>query len=76
MPDAETRISLGTFKSPLEAVEEGKKYFPESCRCLFCSKEDQKIEVQSILGIKANINFISSTQGKMAQWSIFLCSIN
>jgi hypothetical protein len=44
LPDEESRIFLGLFKSPDDATSEGIKYFKRSNSCLFCTKEQYDLK--------------------------------
>jgi hypothetical protein len=58
LPENEKRIYLGMFGSCEEAIREGKRHFPRTNHCRFCSKEHQTESKEPVLsGIDASENF-------------------
>jgi hypothetical protein len=77
LPAPGKRIYLGTFLSPVEAAEEGKKYFSRIRYCLFCSEEHNDKITQSVLfEVQHDIKNITSVQ-VIAGWeSALFCYVN
>jgi hypothetical protein len=77
LPSPGKRICLGAFLSPVEAAEEGKKYFGKTRCCLFCSEEhNDKMTQPSLFEVQNDIKYITSDQVIASCESALFCHVN
>jgi len=77
LPDTHTRICLGMFESPEDALNEGKKFFERSDICPFCCKKYQT-QMSNTGSSKMHVkeNFVSSGQIVVIRESALIFSLN
>lgn len=77
LPVTGKRIYLGIFRSPYDAVNEGKRHFYKSENCLFCSKEHHTKETEHALyELSVSRDLISADRLKDIWENAFQCSVN
>ena len=77
LPSPGKRICLGTFLSPEEALEEGKKYFNSACCCRFCLKGDHtKAEDARFAETFETYDFLTDDGIKITFESALFCGVN
>jgi hypothetical protein len=77
LPAPEKRIFLGVFRSPDEAVEEGRKHFPAPAGCRFCSKKYYKENTKNRFSeMPGKLDFLSSDRVRDSWESALICSMN
>ncbi len=77
LPDDGKRIFLGVFKSPRDAVIEGKRHFDKSTSCLFCSKENHSYKREHVFaGTDVSENKLSFDCLPVTWEVTFQCCVN
>ncbi|MCJ7447183.1 MAG: hypothetical protein MUO72_05805 [Bacteroidales bacterium] len=77
LPEPGKRISMGIFKSPHNALDEGNRYFSKPASCLFCEKEHHTESKRPVFSEDyVDTDYISSSQLKVSRESAMFCSVN
>lgn len=77
LPSPGKRLYIGTFLSPDDAAEEGKKHFSDPDYCPFCLHEDRSAtEGASLAEICEEQDFITHIGIKATWESAMFCGVN